>query len=309
LKSVGEIQHFERDKLIDYHRDMYMARDAMLKTYQRSAPRFKSVIFVTNCPDLDGERGIEPLVALQQNLLNPFIEKVILFNHHPKNHLTGHFFINSEKIEMVQLTTRFSIGHAMTYCNTKFPGKIVLIGNMDIYFDTTLSNLLDMKDREFYTLSRQRTLEGDNIMINLRKQETIFNNMCIEYMSAHDVFGGVTPFPAMVIRESNDARLGDRGIDNLLNYLFWRSGWILRNPCSSVLVHHLHSRRSTHKDTKKKVWSGYDIFVYPEDHKYLKETERQWLERYMKVPWYPAQSKFMKERQALVLNSVESRRN
>jgi hypothetical protein len=271
---------YYRNRMIDYHRDMYMARDALISIFKNRPTKYSGITLITNCPDPDGDRGVEPLAVLQLNLLNPFIEKILLYNSHKHNNITGQHFINSHKIQIVQISHRFSFGEALAYANENFPQKIVFIANMDIYFDNTLINVMDMEQKEFYSISRQRTIEGDDILMDTTQQETIFRNMCIDYMSAHDVFGGIVPFPQNLVDTMMPATLGDRGIDNMINWQFYRAGWKMRNPCSQILVHHLHGKRNHGKDHHKKTWSNFDIYLYPERHRYEKTSEKTWLEDY-----------------------------
>jgi len=205
------------------------------------------------------ERRDEPVIALQANLLNYFIEEIHLLtmtkalgsNSSEIDHLKSIIMpklINSEKIRIVETDHRMTVGEILEYANgnLKIRGKPIILSNNDIIFDNTLINLEDFvtnpsEKLSMWGISRRRTFHNHLDDPENPKIE-IFADMCMEYVGSHDAFVFSTPVPSNVIGNTSDFTLGLWGCENRLLYAFHMEGYEVDNPCFKINLWHYSSK-------------------------------------------------------------------
>ena len=118
---------------------------------------------------------------------------------------------------------RLKFSHAFDSGNN-FPDGILIVANSDIYFDETLKNIHNIKEDEFYCISRiDVTSEGNKPFHE-------------EY--SQDVWAVRWPMKYKI--QNIDFHLGILGCDNVLAREAQRAGYKLKNPCKSINCYHLH---------------------------------------------------------------------
>ena len=141
------------------------------------------------------------------------------------------------------ISPRLRVSEALKYAQRHLRDKIVILANLDIYFDESLELLrrsrtaeLDLKSKfTAYFLSRfERPLEFKD------KGETGPKDACVyPFMGSADSFIWIPPLPSGLL-DRVPFELGSWGIENRLLYEFEQAGLVGRNPCESIKSWHVH---------------------------------------------------------------------
>jgi hypothetical protein len=129
--------------------------------------------------------------------------------------------------------------------------SINILPNSDIFFDDSVLELKNMKDKDFVTLTRW------NLDPNTKKAE-FFNVNCSQDVW---VWKGIVEPGEMNI----DWYMGKPGIDNLLCGAFHEAGFRVLNPSLLIKTYHLH-QQITRDYSDKDVVLGRLYVLYPTDN-------------------------------------------
>jgi hypothetical protein len=102
---------------------------------------------------------------------------------------------------------------------------INIICNSDIFFDDTISLVLNMPHKQLYALSRWDWLGNDALTRFFDRPDS--QDTWIVKGKVEGVFGNFT--------------LGTRGCDNRIAYEFHRAGYAVSNPSKSIRTYHVHN--------------------------------------------------------------------
>jgi hypothetical protein len=133
---------------------------------------------------------------------------------------------------------RLYMSDAFKYASKYLQGRIVMVSNLDIYYDDTLQLLkngagdsIDLSHYVSYFLSRYEPFGLDG-------------NQCdrLRFIGSHDTFIVIPPLPAVLLDklESDGLYQGSWGIEARLMYEFEQIGIKVSNPCLSVKSWHMH---------------------------------------------------------------------
>ena len=163
-------------------------------------------------------RDIENELCLNNNILNPFINKIYLLSEDSKP------FPKNEKVVGITIDKKPTYNDFFEIINN-LESDISVISNSDIYFDETLNQVFNLKENECYALSRWDVLEDNNIELFNRKDSQdswIFKN------KIKDIDGNFS--------------LGVWGCDNRIAYEIQKVGYTILNPSLSIKSFHIHKR-------------------------------------------------------------------
>ncbi|KAJ3213750.1 hypothetical protein HK099_007197 [Clydaea vesicula] len=221
----------------------------------------------------DSRRTSELIKALDLNLRNPFVDEIHLLQPtvnsnkvlskkekkkvNDDNYGVKNWNLNQMKNNFVQLKSNFSINlfrkkvklstvlgegrlqasDAFNYSSTMLRGHIVVLHNLDIYFDKTLALIRppksDLNYMTSYFLSRYE--EEDN------EAKSMIGTQCGKsFIGSHDAIVFIPPLPKRLVERCN-FELGSWGIENRLLWEFERFGIKGRNPCEDIKIWHSHS--------------------------------------------------------------------
>jgi hypothetical protein len=185
----------------------------------------------------------EPLITLQANLLNYFVESIVLL-HTPDQDISWKTkLLNHEKLVFHQLKQRFTPGDAIEYANKNLKDKIVVMTNNDIMFDNTLINMrnFDKTKKTFWSLSRRRSLFD---LRRGKKEENIYyyhQDLCFPYFTSHDAYIWSGHVESSIQEDLRQFHLGEWGCENRIIWNFKNAQYSTANPCSSINLWHYQS--------------------------------------------------------------------
>ena len=170
------------------------------------------------------ERDKEFEICLNNNLKNPYIEKIYLFCDDKKD------FPIDKKIVGVRINKRPTYNDYLKVISA-FHSDISIISNSDIYFDETLSYLKFLKENECFALSRWD--------VNKNRQSVLIGPQFRKYSQDVWIFKNILNIQA-------DFELGRLGCDNRFAYELKKAGYFLKNPAMTIKIHHLHLEERKH---------------------------------------------------------------
>ena len=176
-----------------------------------------------------GKRGKEIKKCLQTNLLNPFIDHVLLLN---ETDLSTHYlkFQNSEKIRQIVIGERLTYKRVIQEIYEDIPpGDLIIFANSDIYFDDSLKVLWE--------------LNMDNKFLSLLRHEEETKQLFGPRSDSQDAW--IVSAEAVKRRtwkwEELDFPFGKMGCDNALNLAMLKHKFLVVNPCVSIKAWHVHA--------------------------------------------------------------------
>lgn len=199
------------------------------------------------------------MVTLQSNLLNPFIEKVVLLCE--KEDVSEYEkLIESQKIIYVKNSKRATIAQILYAINNikELNQKIVMISNNDIIFDQSLINFRDFNTQKnvMWALSRRRSLY--DLTYGVPKEDNIVHHpdMCFFYIGSHDSFAFKLPVSKALIEHNRDYYLGEFGSENRLIHSFAFHKYEVNNPCFKINAWHYQLSVYSSAKPKRRVNNG-----------------------------------------------------
>jgi len=190
-------------------------------------------------------RANEIKTALQVNVSNPFIDKIILLNE--RVYTKEELGIDSDKVEQVVLGKRLEFKDVFDYVdNKKITGYIVL-SNIDIFFDKSIEVLrrsgLSTK-KKMFTLLRHEYDPTKRIL-----EQQLFNH----YFDSQDTWIWHTNSKLDKRQKSVlDFQLGTPGCDNTMIYLMQVFGFETHNEPLLIKNYHFHKTNIRNYDSNTK---------------------------------------------------------
>lgn len=171
----------------------------------------------------NSERQSEYDYCINKNLENQNISKIIYFTNieNPKH--------QHEKIEFVFNKKRPTYKSFFEFFNLNYPNEIIIISNLDIFFDNTL-DLLNQMDlsKTVLALTRYDLKNGEWVLYDE-------NNVA---QASQDTW--IYKSPINVKRMLCDFNLGIPGCDNRIAFEFVKAGYIVNNNSLSLKTYHKH---------------------------------------------------------------------
>jgi hypothetical protein len=161
-------------------------------------------------------------------------------------------WMKGDNVVIFNMKKRPTFKEILEYSNTiTDKDSINILPNSDIFFDDSVLELKNMKDKDFVTLTRW------NLDPNTKKAE-FFNVNCSQDVW---VWKGIVEPGEMNI----DWYMGKPGIDNLLCGAFHEAGFRVLNPSLLIKTYHLH-QQITRDYSDKDVVLGRLYVLYPTDN-------------------------------------------
>lgn len=199
-------------------------------------------------------RAAELMHSICRNLENPYIDRIHFIEtlplSNPWNELQPFCSVPHEtfrnktsfyrrlhtkaRTASEDWSDRLTIGYALEFANKYLPGRIVIVANLDISFDNTLSML--RTDRwislmNAYFLSRYEEHETNGL-----------GTQCgPKYIGSHDSFVLMPPLPRKLIDTTLKLALGLPGVENRFMHEMRRLGMRVANPCLTIKSWHHHT--------------------------------------------------------------------
>ncbi|KAI3660776.1 hypothetical protein MP638_001087 [Amoeboaphelidium occidentale] len=213
--------------------------------------------------DKNSTRFEELKEVLRRNLLNEHITQIHFIQEphslQPRDEMAHKIFGSDDSVQDTVINLfrkkvaiaksrersvrRLYMSDAFKYASKYLQGRIVMVSNLDIYYDDTLQLLknnggngggenIDLSHYVSYFLSRYEPIDNHD------------QNQCdrSRFIGSHDTFIVIPPVPAVLLDklESDGLYQGSWGIEARLMYEFEQIGIKVRNPCLSVKSWHMH---------------------------------------------------------------------
>lgn len=162
--------------------------------------------------------------VLQRNLNNEMIDRIILLNEEIYSY---HNVPQPQKLQQYKIGRRLTFGDAFRYANEHYPGRIIIIANADIYFDTSLHRLMNIKNAS-------DSIFKSKVMALLKWKHHDETRSLHLRTDSQDAWIFLSPINDKVIALSNDLVIGTVRCDNRLAKIFEESGYDVINPAFAV---------------------------------------------------------------------------
>ncbi len=198
---------------------------------------YQIILFTPYYKAKSSDRQDELIYCLKKNIECPEIEKIVLLiddDHQPE--------LSSSKIEIVNLSSRPTYLNWVELTETKCPDKISVLANSDIYFDSSISRVVEIfsaNHKAFVTISRY---EQEGSAKTLHKNPHWSQDVWA-------IFGKNKLTQAL--KNTLNIPLGVPRCDNKIAYLFSVYGSKVYNPCLYVKTFHVQETDSRTYDKKR----------------------------------------------------------
>jgi len=143
-----------------------------------------------------------------------------------------------------------------------YPDNINILANSDIYFNDTIENVRNIRDRECYAITRSE-LKGEKV-VPFEEMNTYNREAKARFSQDVWVFKGA------VKRVRANFHLGVPGCDNRVAHEISMAGYKVINPCYTIECIHKHRSQERYynipQQYNQKVEKPYK-FIEPEGHK------------------------------------------
>jgi hypothetical protein len=175
------------------------------------------------------ERGPEFKMALLHNLANPYIGHIhLLQSSHPL--VPDHPKLSIHQMDLVNST--LTVREAVMFASTFLTDQLVVLTNLDIYFDPSIRFLHEITLESAYFLSRHEFNSTSGTGCDPAR-----------YIVSHDAFAFLPPLPKK-LAERLGFCLGTPGMEARMIWEFRRHGIQVSNPCKTIKVWHIHRNAS-----------------------------------------------------------------
>jgi hypothetical protein len=189
------------------------------------------MIFLTTLYNSD-IRNHEFKQCIEKNCSLDDVKKyIIFFENFSKDLLKEEKFnyLNNKKIEVFFTNSRPSYKGFIDFSNSNYENKVICILNADVYFDETISKIrnVDLKNC-FYCITRIHCI--------LKVHQN---------PGSHDAW----IFKAPLKKFDNNIKLGINGCDSYLAQKAIDAKLIVKNPCLSINLFHIHTNSDPKSNT------------------------------------------------------------
>lgn len=228
--------------------------DAICKIEYNNKAR--KIILVTQYYKTDNEkRSKENNVCLLNNILNDNIDKIILLN---EEEYDLNFLFNKidnkyrKKVKQINIETRLRYYDAFNYVNTYYKNNIIIVANLDIFFDNNLNKLkeYDLTNKFFsisrYDLKNDYNFNGHNEIQKFTHDGSL-GNPCID---SADTWIFEAPINH---GDKTKIMLGANGCDTAINYIMkYDYKYDVYNPINSIITIHYHLMSNKERENYNK---------------------------------------------------------
>ena len=165
--------------------------------------------------------------CLINNVTNPYIKKIYLFIVETDHNA---YTFNFDKVNLVLVKERPTYETFINFCNTNLMGDLCCIANTDISFDSSIKIAIDFYNND------SDNLNSVNTCLALGRHELSGKLHNVPFAQDAWIFKS----PIDVCKEMNFT-LGKPGCDNKIAYLFYKLGYVVKNPCKQIKILHNHS--------------------------------------------------------------------
>jgi hypothetical protein len=203
-------------------------------------------------------RDTEYKTCIKENLNCETIDKVVVFISDETSKLD----IVSEKLDIVKLEQRPTFKFLFEWANQNYPEQICIIGNTDIIFDESLSNLKNYNfEKSFIALTRWDLVNRDNQWFMAFFNHPYRDNNWTMGMLSQDSWIFKTPIQ---IDERSSFLMGKPGCDNRIVAIYHELGYNVKNPSRKIITKHLHTTNYRTYNHTDMVFGPY-LLVEPTD--------------------------------------------
>ena len=162
------------------------------------------------------------------------------------------FFVGSKAGTISGLEDRFSVTTSnaylysdfFAYSNQKLSGKIVMISNTDIVFDSTVDNVREaLSTQEMWGHAFALSRVSPPCPGVKCKKVFCKKSLCVKNIASYDAFAFVAPVPEGVVASTNHKQ-DQKGAENIIVAELAHHGFTVINPCKSVVLTHRHCVRN-----------------------------------------------------------------
>lgn len=216
-------------------------------------------------------RDVEYKACINENIKNELIDEIFVFIS--DNSILD---IQSQKLRIINLSERPTFKYLFEYCNNNLNGQICIIANTDIFFDNSLSHLLNSN--------------LENTFISLTRWDLFFDQNQWQAQFYNHPFRGGPATTGMLSQDSwifrspikTDDRtnflMGKPGCDNRIIQILHENGYNVKNPSMKIITKHLHiSNYRTYNNTDMVL--GPYLLVEPTDS-LEKESQKQTIKHF-----------------------------
>jgi len=199
------------------------------------------------------ERQNEINQCLINNANNKFIKAIILLNDkiYDINFITR----NKKKIKQIIINTkenqtqnRLYFNNAIEYINNNYYGDIIILSNSDIYFDNTLSHVLeDNMENKIYCLLRYDQKEDGT--------KDIFRHYDEPRSDSQDSW--IFKAPLNIDLQQVNFSFGTLGCDNIFANILFNHDYKLSNPSYDIITTHLHNYPERNYSEDERIHGNY----------------------------------------------------
>lgn len=246
-----EIQAVAWEQLGDVLRKL--GKDDKVVGVYRTVITQNIVLFTPYYKAKQPERQDELIYCLKKNIECPEIEKIVLLiddGYQPE--------LESPKIEIIQLSSRATYLDWIELTEKKFPDKISVLANTDIYLDESIFGLREIfsaNPNGLVALSRREQKGSEQILHENPHQSQDVWAVCGDYKFTES------------LKKSLSVPLGLPRCDAKIAYLFSVHGAKVYNPCNHIKIVHVHETqlRSYDKYGDTTIL-GSTAWVYPSEN-------------------------------------------
>ena len=216
-------------------------------------------------------RDAEYKACINENIKNELIDEIFVFIS--DNSILD---IQSQKLRIINLSERPTFKYLFEYCNNNLNGQICIIANTDIFFDNSLSYLLNSNlEKTFISLTRWDLFFDQN-----QWQAQFYNHLfrggpATTGMLSQDSWIFLSPIK---IDDRTNFLMGKPGCDNRIIQILHENGYNVKNPSMRIITKHLHiSNYRTYNNTDMVL--GPYLLVEPTDS-LEKESQKQTIKHF-----------------------------
>ena len=205
---------------------------------------FKKIILIVQWYNTtDTQRQKENTICLINNILNPLIDNIILLNEefYDLNTILKDLPPKIKtKIRQKIIGSRLTFYDAFQYANNNFPNDIIILSNLDIFFNNSIEILkqIDFNNLFFsllrYDLNNEFEFNKDN-QISKFIHNGPLGQPCVD---SNDTW--IFKTPIIIDDLTKEIYLGSNGCDSIINYIMYNNNYNVVNPVNTIQAIHYH---------------------------------------------------------------------